>query len=351
MIITKEMDAHLSDTTMTWGSPIFLNTQNKPFKFYGFCSDFIRVPDEIAKNTNPGVEKIAKYSSGCRLRFKTNSDYIVVRYTFNSYEDVFTMTRVATCGFDMYFYENGKYIFKGAFNASQGDKPYYEARIKLDNFDTKDVLINLPVVASIKELYVALREGSTLDYASKYKGDKSIVCYGSSIVQGIGCGRPGTVYSSMLSRRLDMDVINMGFGGAALGEEIMMNYLSNFDMCAFVYDYDHNAPNPAHLEKTHYRGYEIIRKKHPNIPIIMASKPDYHFSNIEENEQRRQIIISSYNKAISNGDKNVYFVDGSKFYPEEYREIASVDGCHPNDLGYLFMTNCFEKALRKALNI
>ena len=351
MIITKEIDAKLNDTTMTWGNPIFIDARTKPIELFGFYDGYDRVPHEIAKNTNEGVDRIAHYSCGCRMRFRTNSDYIVVRAELGIKEDVFTMPRVATQGFDMYFYKDGKYTFKGSFCANQGDKPYEEARIKLDNFDDKDVVINLPIVSQIKSLYIALREGSYLESPSKYINEKPVICYGSSIVQGIGAGRPGSLYTSELSRELDMNIVNLGFGGAAKAEKVIMEYMAGLDMCAFIYDYDHNAPSPTYLNQTHYEGYRIIREKNPNIPIIMASKPDYHFGDVETNEHRRQIILSTYNRAKENSDNNVYFVDGSKFYPEEIRNACSVDGCHPNDVGFLFMAKDFAKALKTALKI
>lgn len=352
MTVTREIGTKMSDTTITAHNPIFLDVTKAPFELYGFAEGFHRVPASVAKATSADVERIAKYTPGCRLRFKTTSDYLVVHAEIGASETAATMPVVATSGFDVYFYENGKYVFKGAFCNSQGTgKTYVEARLMFDNSDMKDVVIDFPIISEIKEMYVALREGCELNAPSKYKLEKPIVCYGSSIVQGIGAGRPGTLYSSVLSRRFDANVINLGFGGAAKAELPIMNYMAGLDMCAFIYDYDHNAPSPEYLEKTHYAGYKIIREKNPDLPIIMASKPDYHFSNVETNEHRRQIIMATYERARAEGDKNVWFVDGSKMYPPEFREVCSVDGCHPNDIGFMFMSNAFEAALKKALGM
>ena len=350
MKITKEMNANIADTTITRWDPIFLDATKAPFKLYGFNKLFRRLPDDVAEATSEAVDRISKYSCGCRLRFKTTSDYIVVHAEIGLKESAATMPTVATSGFDVYFYENGKYVFKGAFCNSQGEgKSYVEARLCFENDDMKDVVIDFPIISEIKEMYVALREGSELEAPTEYKLPKPIVCYGSSIVQGIGAGRPGTLYSAELSRRFDADVINLGFGGAAKAEKPIMEYMAGLDMCAFIYDYDHNAPSPEYLEATHYNGYKTIRDKNPDLPIIMASKPDYHFSNVETNERRRRIILASYERALADGDENVWFVDGSKMYPEEFRQVCSVDGCHPNDLGFLFMANAFTAALKEAL--
>ena len=352
MTVTKEIGIKMRDTTITAYDPVFLDVTKAPFELYGFSDGFRRLPKDVAEATSEKVALISRYTCGCRLRFKTTSDYIVVHAEIGESELVATMPIVATSGFDVYFYENGKYIFKGSFCNSQGTgKTYVEARLMFGNFDEKDVVIDFPIVSEVKEMYVALREGCEIEKPSKYKFDKPIVCYGSSIVQGIGSGRPGSLYTAELSRRFDANVINLGFGGAAKAEKPIMEYMSGLDMCAFVYDYDHNAPDPEYLEATHYAGYKIMRGKNPSLPIIMASKPDYHFSNVDINERRRQIIISSYERAKAEGDENVYFVDGSKMYPPELREVCSVDGCHPNDVGFMFMANAFEAALKKALKL
>ena len=80
-------------------------------------------------------------------------------------------------------------------------------------------------------------------------------------------------------------------------------------------DYDHNAPDIDHLEKTHFRFYQIIRQAKPNLPILMISKPD--FDNVaEENVRRRDIVLKSYLKARAAGDKNLWFVDGESPLPK-----------------------------------
>jgi lysophospholipase L1-like esterase len=70
---------------------------------------------------------------------------------------------------------------------------------------------------------------------------------------------------------------------------------------------------------------------------------------VRENEKRRQIIKESYYRALAEGDRNVYFVDGSKMFPEYCREDCTVDGCHPTELGYHFMANAFGEVIAELL--
>ncbi|MBQ4043418.1 MAG: hypothetical protein IJD06_05410, partial [Clostridia bacterium] len=41
--------------------------------------------------------------------------------------------------------------------------------------------------------------------------------------------------------------------------------------------------------------------------------------------------------AVLEGDKNVYFIDGETLFEGEFRDSCTVDGSHPNDLGFFRM--------------
>ncbi len=155
----------------------------------------------------------------------------------------------------------------------------------------------------------------------------------------------------MLSRALNLDYRNIGFSGQARGEDVMAEWLSTLPMSVFVCDYDHNAPTVEHLEATHHRFYEIIRKNKPNVPYIMITKPDFWTQHLsyEENLKRRDIIMQSYLKARAKGDKNVYFIDGTSFFYSPHQYETSLDGCHPNDVGYVRMSEAIGTVIRHIL--
>ena len=129
----------------------------------------------------------------------------------------------------------------------------------------------------------------------------------------------------------------------------MAEYIAGFDMSAFVLDYDHNAPSAEHLKNTHEKLYLAFRKTHPDTPVIMVSKPDI---NLRDNAQldRRDIIRTTYENARRRGEK-VLFVDGYSLFAGEMREDCTVDGCHPNDLGFSRMADVIGKAVDFALTM
>lgn len=109
-------------------------------------------------------------------------------------------------------------------------------------------------------------------------------------------------------------------------------------MSVFVYDYDFNAPTPEHLAATHEHMFRIIRNANPELPIICVSKPVIFYRYEQDADRRRSIIMATVDNARKIGDKNVYFVDGSKTATIlGGGDSISVDGVHPNDLGFMSM--------------
>ena len=128
----------------------------------------------------------------------------------------------------------------------------------------------------------------------------------------------------------------------------MAEYIAGLDMSVFVCDYDHNAPNPAHLLDTYERFYHIIRKKRPDLPYVMVSKPDVD-GREKDGEARKKIIIDAYDRARAAGDRNVYFIDGETLFEGDCREDCTVDGTHPNDLGFYRMGRVIGDLLEKLI--
>lgn len=69
-----------------------------------------------------------------------------------------------------------------------------------------------------------------------------------------------------------------------------------------------------------------------------------------EEAERRQVIRRTYENAVNAGDKNVYFLDGETFYGDTDRHCCSIDGIHPNDLGFYRMAQMIEPKIREILS-
>ena len=138
----------------------------------------------------------------------------------------------------------------------------------------------------------------------------------------------------MITRRLRIDHINLGFSGSARAEDSIAEYIASLDMSLFVYDYDYNAPTVEHLRNTHEKMFKTIRAAHPTIPVVMLTRPKMFLTEAEV--ERREIVYATYQRARDSGDTNVYFLDGATLMSLADNE-GTVDGCHPNDLGFFSM--------------
>lgn len=121
-------------------------------------------------------------------------------------------------------------------------------------------------------------------------------------------------------------------------------------MSLFFMDYDHNAPTTEHLQNTHYHFYKIIREKNPSLPIIMASMPNL---DLRPNfrAERREVIRATYDRAVAEGDQLVWFVDGETLFGEEDRDACTMDGAHPNDLGFYRMAKSLLPFIKNTLHL
>ena len=207
----------------------------------------------------------------------------------------------------------------------------------------------MPLYGGVRDLLIGIEADATLTPAPDYKLECPVVYYGSSITQGGCASRPGMSYQAIISRRLGINHLNLGFSGSARGEDTIADYIAGLEMSAFVYDYDHNAPNPTHLELTHGPMFDKIRAAHPDIPIIMVSRPIFGSECTDEQIERQEIIRASYDRAIANGDKNVYFVNGNDFFMKEMPDLYTVDFVHPNDLGHYYMAKAIFEVLAPAM--
>ena len=124
-------------------------------------------------------------------------------------------------------------------------------------------------------------------------------------------------------------------------------YLASLPMSVFVSDYDHNAPNPAHLQETHCKLYRAIRAAHPEIPYIMVSRFDFD-SAYEESIARRDVIFDTYRYARETGDRNVYYIDGASVFRGPDEDGCTVDGTHPNDHGFALFASALGAELKRA---
>ena len=324
-----------------------------PFRVYGLMRDevegcFVRLPIATANATNEGVAELVYHLAGGRVRFATDSPYVAINASMHHIGKMPHFALSGSAGFDLYYEEDDAPRYGGTFMPPFTIETGYTSLIELPQPRTmREVTIHFPLYSGVKSLQIGLAAGSTVQAPRPYTTEKPVVYYGSSITQGGCASRPGNAYQNIMSRRLDVDHINLGFSGSARGEDVMADYIAGLDMSVFVLDYDHNAPSAAHLAATHERMFLRVREQHPGLPVIMVSRPKVHLN--EEERERLAIIRTTYERALARGDKAVAFIDGSQLLTRFGGEDGTVDNAHPTDLGFMCMAEGIGEELKKWL--
>ena len=214
--------------------------------------------------------------------------------------------------------------------------------------EMREFTLNLPLYNGIRSIRVGLAPKSEVVAPTPFAVERPILFYGSSITQGGCASRPGNAYTHILARWFDANLINYGFSGSARAEQEMARLVARIPQSVFVYDYDHNAPNVDHLAATHAPFFATLRAAQPQLPVVMVSRPDFD-GNLADSRARRDIVRLTYEQAKAAGDARVFFVDGETLFGASDRDPCTVDGCHPNDLGFMRMAETIRPTLAQAL--
>lgn len=309
-----------------------------------------RLPLEFTeKEVNSGALALSTHTSGGAIRFRTDSPHMTIRVRYRNFTDMNHMPRIGSAGFDLYVQSPG------------GGECYYttiqpspeHARETLEHrfwsYPTEKglhaITLYLPLYSGIQTMEIGLAPHAQVLPPLPQKLSRPILFYGSSITQGGCASRPANNYTTMLCRALDAPQINLGFSGSALGEPALASKIAELELAAFVMDYDYNAPDEAHLAKTHEPFFRILRKAQPTLPILLLSR----CSNATR--ERRDIVKRTYENARSAGDTRVWFLDGGEFFGPQGRNFCTVDGGHPNDLGFYRMYEAVLPVLQEALQL
>lgn len=332
----------------------FYDIANPPFVISGLGwfdreKQYCRLPVARLPETNDGVQFLAWNTAGARIRFRTDSRNIALKYELNSGSDMSHMPRTGISGFDLYRGVGTEKSFAGvsvpAINATSVETLFAVG----GTGQIEEWTLNFPLYNGVKTVVVGVDPGSRIEPPTPFTFPRPVAYYGSSITQGGCASRPGNAYPSLIGRWLDADHLNFGFSGSARGEPVMAEMMASLDLGVFVLDYDHNAPTADHLEQTHEPFYRLMRKARPDLPIILVGRPDFH-PEYTDTRRRQAIIRRTFENAVAAGDRRVFHLNNELLFGAQNRDACTVDGCHPNDLGFMRMAEAIYPVIRRALN-
>jgi len=322
---------------------------DKPLKVFGIPffdekKKLERLPAGLREKLK-NLDFYGRRCPGARVGFRTDAEEFTVKVTLKTLTPDVGMSIFSCQAVSVMIGERQNSAFAGLVNPPDYNTKTFEKTFKKSDH-MEEVTLWLLRNEEIENIEISVPDEAKVEEPTPYKYGKALY-YGSSITEGGCCCNVTNNYNALLSRWLDMDYYNFGFSGNAKGELEMADYINTIDMSLFVLDYDHNAPDAEHLKNTHEPFFKRIREKHPTLPILILSRPDFNCD--ESGDKRREIIMQTYINAVESGDENVYFIDGETFFGTTDRELCTIDRVHPNDLGFYRMANVILPVMKKML--
>ena len=323
--------------------------KEQPFCVFGVpnfekTKNFIRFPEGIFPEGS-GLSEYGRRTPGARVGFKTDAERFTVRISVKELRVDKGMSMFACQSIAVMVGERERATFCGLVCPDDYSQTAYEKEF-VKSGKMEEITLWLPRNEHINDVEIILPDNAKIEPPTPYKHGKALY-YGSSITEGGCCCNVTNNYVALLSRWLDLDFYNFGFSGSARGELEMADIINSLDISIFIYDYDHNAPTVEHLAATHEPFFKRIREKHPTMPVLMLTRPNFRES--ADGAARREVVRRTYENAISSGDENVYFIDGESFFAGCDATLCTVDTTHPNDLGFYRMATKIRPTIEKML--
>ncbi|MFP4027222.1 MAG: SGNH/GDSL hydrolase family protein [Candidatus Brocadiia bacterium] len=331
-----------TDKELAWLTP-----DEKPFRLSGFpwYDDnglFRRLPVNSADKFREAVDNLADCTAGGQVSFRSDTSEIAISVELAGPAGMCHMPATGQCGFDLYTGAPFNQRFHNTAKFDHTELSYEVLLFKHPEREMRNFTLNFPLYQGVKQVRIGLAPESHVQAPLPRTEDGRIVVYGTSITQGGCASRPGMAYTNILSRMLNMEFINLGFSRNGRGDPEVIEATARIPSPAlFVLDYEANSVNFDTYERTLPEAISILRKDNQNTPILVLSRITYagEFTHLEarESAQRNRAMQAKLVRDLrEKGDENVHFVDGSDLLGQDADE-CTVDGAHPNDLGFMRM--------------
>ena len=301
----------------------------------------------------PDLSKTARlyltYPTGMAVRFRTNSPFIqanwVVKDTLNSPNRM----PLSAKGLDLYIQKDGKWLWAGVARPKYvGAKNSYKIVSGMDN-SMKECMLYLPMFVELEDLKIGVAPDSEIIFEKGIERSP-IIAVGSSYTHGTSTSRPAMAWPAQLSRRLGVNIANIGTSGIQKMEPFYANMVAGFDTDMFIFDTFSN-PTAEEIRARFKNFVKTIRAKHPNTPLVFLQTFYRESSNFElakrkEEDEKRKAADEVMAEAMKT-DKNIYYLKPGLYAGDDHE--STCDGTHPSDLGYQRAVDNIEPQVRKLM--
>ncbi|MHA1371957.1 MAG: SGNH/GDSL hydrolase family protein, partial [Promethearchaeota archaeon] len=162
---------------------------------------------------------------------------------------------------------------------------------------------------------------------------------------GFHAQRAAITYPALIARRLNLDFINLGFGGAGKGEPEVAELLAEIkNPLLYVLDWGINIWSDEEKDLIYSRYgplIEKIKEKHPDTPVLVVNlqtggekgrNGDHMRKNIDE---IRREIKRVYELEVERGNSRIFYTDAMEIINQQNVSELTTDRIHPNQAGFL----------------
>ena len=312
-----------------------------------------RLPAEFEGRSRDAVWYLGRNSAGLYVRFSSNASAIWLRWSAKFGNHMNHQTLTGTRGLDLYVLtDKGEWRFMASGRPTLDSKDCEQKVIGAMEPKWREYMLYLPLYDGLTKLEIGVDREAVVE-APKVdlpRCDEPIVMYGTSILQGGCANRPGMAHTSILSRRFNREVINLGFSGNALLDlEIAELMASVEDPAIYVFDYVPNAYDYLIREKGE-QFFRIVRDAHPDVPILFLEDPyfghyEYDAGIKAEVDKKNAAQWELFCKLKKQGEKNIWYLKSDDMVGHDNE--AFVDGIHFTDLGMMRYADWLAPHIRK----
>ena len=333
------------------------------FPLYGKCVEatsarYERLPKEFEGVVRKSMWDLGRNSAGLYIRFRSNSTQIRARWRSLSPRQYMPhMADVGDSGLDLYILtEKDGWRFAGSGFEWGGRDKEVKNKTMVSNMEPsmREYMLYLSLYNGISSLEIGVDEGAVIEAPSidSPRSDRPIVMYGTSILQGGCASRPGMAFTAILGRKLDREIINLGFSGNAWLDYEIAEYITRAqNPTLIVLDYVPNSTAEM-IDERGERFFRIVRQAFPDVPVIFVEDPTFPHTRfdrnmLEEVTSKNEAQKALYRRLKKAGEKKLYYVGTEGMIGEDGE--ATVDGIHLTDLGMMRYVDKLYPVMRKAL--
>lgn len=308
--------------------------------------DLGRLPDRAKGRVREPVWNLGRLPSGGRIRFRSDTSCLGLRIACDDLSARHNMSTVGTRGFDAYV--DGVY-WHSAYPGDTGSREL----VLFEGADRADraIQVYLPLYQQVRVQAVGVDNGAEIKPAGPFSMRHPLVFYGSSVAQGAGACRPGMTYEAILARALDLDYVDLGFGGNGRAEPEMVDLINEVEACGYVFDLGKSYGMQS--GEAYAAMLESVRASHPKVPVICVT-PIFSTQEFFGAQYRdlslhtRQVMREAAVERRKAGDAKTFLVEGTDLLGPEDAD-GFHEGVHPTDLGFRWMAERLAPVVRRAV--